>query len=132
VSVVSVFCFFTADSREEAVRRAGRIIGDRCGNEFYDSYEVQKEPVRKVSELSSACLTEKYTRCQDLLQQYREAAGSCRKAGDSVGEARAMRRASDLLYENVCPDMPWYNFEDMCYVLPSGAGWWAVMVDFHY
>jgi ribosomal protein S17E len=131
--VVSVFCFVIADNREEAVQRAGRKIGERCGNEFYNGYEVQKELVRKVSDLSSAYLTEEYARSRDLLQRYREAAEARRKAGDRLGKARAMRRAGDLFYENLCPDMPWFNIEGMDFSVPSEPWQWgAVMVDFHY
>jgi hypothetical protein len=63
-----------ADSREEAVRRVECEVENNCGHEFYDDYEVQKELVRKVSDLSSAYLVEQYSRSQDILQRYREAA----------------------------------------------------------
>jgi hypothetical protein len=43
-----------------------------------------------------------------------------------------MRRASDLLWENMCPDMPWFNLGDYSYYLPEDSGgWWAVMVEFY-
>jgi hypothetical protein len=44
-----------------------------------------------------------------------------------------MRRASDLLYGNMCEDMPWFNIDTADFFLPPDKqGWRAVMVDFYY
>jgi hypothetical protein len=133
MGTVNVYCFIEAKSREGAVRLVNFRLGDRLGREFYDGFEVQESEIRLLSDIAADYLTEAYTRSQNSLQQLREEAEKARKAGDRGGEAIALRYASDLLFENMCPAMPWHNIGGGDFSLPSDRrGWWAVMVSFYY
>jgi hypothetical protein len=103
--------------------------------EFYDGFEIQEGPgdIQPLPDSYDGYFTPLYAASQSLLQQFREEAEKARKLGDRVGEAGALRRVSDLLYENMCPAMPWFNIESGDFFLPSDKqGWWAVMVEFYY
>jgi hypothetical protein len=102
--------------------------------EFYDGFEVHNGAgdIQPLSNIPDDYLTAMYTASQDLLRQFREGAEEARKTGNRVSEARAMRHASCILYENMCVEMPWFNMEAGDFSLPLDTqGWWAVMVDFY-
>jgi hypothetical protein len=130
-----VYCFIRAQSREIAANVVNVWFERRLDKEFYDGFEVQEGlgDIQPLSNLPDNYFTEIYVASQSLLQQFREEAEEARRLGDRIGEAIALRRVSDLLFENMCPAMPWYNLECMGFSLPSGRkGWQAVMTDFYY
>jgi hypothetical protein len=135
METVSVYCFICAKSREIAVNVVNGWLENRRDKEFYAYFTVQEGTgdTQLLSDLPDDYFTEIYTASQSLLRQFRENAEEMRKTGNRRGEARALRCASELLLENICPAMPWYNLESMDFFLPSDRqGWWAVMVDFYY
>jgi hypothetical protein len=136
MATVSVYCFVAAGDKEEAARIVGVEIEERCEREFYEDWEVLEDGVRPLSALSDDYLTEEYSHSQDMIQRFREEGEQARKKGNRLAEACAARRLSDLLCENMCPDMPWFNFEGYDFSLPSGppgiGQWFAVMVEFYY
>jgi hypothetical protein len=134
MSVVSVYCFVETEDKKELINRAKSFLENWLGNEFYDGFRVQEDGVLPyLSDLPSDYLEKECSRSQNLIQHLREKAAEMREAEDRLGEARAMRRASDLLYENLCPDMPWFNIESADFSIPSDPlRWGAVMVDFYY
>jgi hypothetical protein len=130
--VVSVYCFAETEDKKELIHRVNFFLEGRLGNEFYDGYTVREDNVRPLSDLFSDYLTKGYSRCRNLTRRLRKEALEMREAGNRLAEARAMRRASDLLYENLCPDMPWFNIECVDFSVPSEPSQWgAVMADFH-
>jgi hypothetical protein len=132
MGTVSVYCFIGAQNREDAEHAVNVLLEDTLGREFYDGFDIEENGTRPLSDISADYLTEVYTRSQDLIQQFRGEAEAAREADDRWGEAVALRRASDLLFENMCPAMPWYNIESYDFSLPPvKQGWWAVMVNFY-
>ena len=75
----------------------------------------------------------------DWLDRQREEAEKCRATGDREGEGWAMQRAANILLEQFCSSMPWFNKETGDWALPDRDGrlcdkqdnWWAVRVRFH-
>jgi hypothetical protein len=132
MALASVYCFVTGDSREAAISRTGMLLSS-CNGEFYDGYQVRETDVQLLADLSSGYLAERRTRHRILLRKYRKRIKEAWKTGNCYSEAYAMRRASDLLYENMCVDMPWFNLEQADFFVPSSkvVKWWAVMVDFY-
>jgi hypothetical protein len=135
MGTVSVYCLIGAQDREDAVHEVNGRLSNHLRREFYDGFEIQQGPgdTQPLDDIPDDCFTKLYAASQSLLQQFREEAEKARRAGDRGGEAVALRRASDLLFENMCAAMPWYNLSSLDFSLPSDKrGWWAVMVDFYY
>jgi hypothetical protein len=135
MGTVSVYCFVKAQNQNEARYIVNVRLGDYMRREFYDGFEVQNDTgdIQPLSNIPDDYFTAVYTASQDLLQQLREEAEEARKTGNRVGEARAMRHASGILYEDMCVEMPWFNMEAGDFSLPlDKQGWWAVMTDFYY
>jgi hypothetical protein len=134
MGTVSAYCFICAQDKEDAKYAVNSFLEDRMGKEFYDGFTIQDGPgdIQLLSNFYDNYFTPLYATSQSLLQQFREEAEKARELEDRVGEAGALRRASDLLYESKCPAMPWFNIEGGDFFLPSDKqGWWAVMVEFY-
>jgi hypothetical protein len=126
-----------ADDKKDAAYAVESRLADWMGREFYyDGYLVRDDNVTLLTELAKTDRLLGYTRTQSKIQLLREEAVREQRLQNALGEARALRRASDLLFENMCIDMPWYNIDYGDFTVPSeppkSGKWWAVMVDFYY
>jgi hypothetical protein len=135
MGTVGLYCFIGVQDKEDAKHAVNSFLEELLGQAFYDGFEIQDGPgdIQPLSDFYDGYFTPLYAASQSLLQQFREEAEKARKSGDRAGEAGALRRVSDLLYENMCPAMPWFNIEGGDFSMPSDKqGWWAVMVEFYY
>jgi hypothetical protein len=132
MGTASVYCFIRADDEKDAARRAANEISGYDWPFWHDYTVLKSTIVRFISLSKDRWHTGRETR--ELRERLlREHAEEKRKSGDRRGEALTLRRISDLLFENMCPIMPWYNLEEMSFSLPDKDNrWWAVMVDFYY
>jgi hypothetical protein len=133
MAYVSVLCFTKAESEEAAIRNVEVFCEEHSGKEFYDDWAAGKcaLPLERVAD---GYLNHALILSGNVLQSCREEAEAARKDGNKQAEAYAMRRASDILFENLCSDMPYFNIDEYGYSLPdkdNRAGWWSVGVDFH-
>jgi hypothetical protein len=100
--------------------------------EFYDYYQVKEKGVKPLTPGFREELDALRMESVDRLQEHRDNAEKRRRAGSPSTEAAELRQVSDLLWENMTPDMPFFNTEDCSYHLPRELDdWWAVLVTFH-
>jgi hypothetical protein len=137
---ISVYVFTVARDEDDAARRVENRLEDFCGREFFDGFEVRKDSVVSVWSLVPEYVTARLKALDVLLRRRRKEAAGLAESGDKFQEGHALNRVGDILCEQMCEDMPWFNMEDWNWEIPGpvdisknpGEDWYAVMTDFRY
>jgi hypothetical protein len=130
---VFCYCFTEAADKDAAIANVETFCTDCGEREFFDAIQPDEEQTKPLEDVPEDELAKLYDESRKVIRSNRKAARAAAKAGDTITEAYASRKLSDLLWANMCPDMPYFNIDDYSYDLPDDKkGWWAVMVNFHY
>jgi hypothetical protein len=138
MSHVEKYCFIRGEGIEDAVRRAQNALDEMrsCGK-FHD-YEIVNDGtgnvVKPVKDIPLSTWKDLRSKQEDLLEDLRDKIAKRTLDTNIFVEARLYRMASDLIYEDICAGMPYYDLEDGCYYVPTNRAEprWAVLVRFYF
>jgi hypothetical protein len=133
------YVFTLADNAEDAKWKVERWMEENEGNEFYDfaDFEDPSTPLL-IGDVPVHELKEAWERVEKQLPIIEGDIARYKASGDRLMEGYSHIRYGNILNENLCSDMPYFNMEDWDWSVPNktigreGSLWYAVEVVFHY
>jgi hypothetical protein len=137
---LSVYVFTLAEDFEDAEGRVHRWVDECDGKEFFDYAEIECPGASVLlEEIPVHELRDVWGGTAQRLSMVEAEIARCKASGDRKKEGLLHFRYGDILMENPCSDMPFFNMEDWDWSVPNkvpgasaGKKWYAVKVDFHY
>jgi hypothetical protein len=140
MSHLSVYIITLADDAEDAKSKAINWMEDYYANrEFFDYGVLEKpETVHLVKDITLELEKLKVDAFQPL-PDIEKQIERCKAEKNRISEGYYHIRYGNILSEECCSDMPFFNISEWDWSIPTevpedadGRDWYAVMVDLHY
>ena len=138
---IGVYIFTAAENADDAWYQVESWLEDNLGREFYSKFDVEQDNIQAVLDMEATYFDSQRSHVEGTLRSQRKDAETANVKGDRNREGTALKVISNILLENMCPSMPWFNSETYDWQVPNNDDekhltgndcWYAVMVKFYY
>ena len=132
---VFVYLLTLSESAEDAKSDVRIWLDEHSGLEFFDYGDIyEPEKVVHASDIRKE-LEHAKAETENILADIQNHIGKSKKSGDRKMEGYYYKCYGNVLMENCCQDMPFFNITDWSWGIPTeaeGSDWYAVSVNLHY
>jgi hypothetical protein len=136
---LSVYIFAKAKTVIGAKERVRGWLIKHVGREFFRLAHIEEAGAKLLEDVPVHELNDAWQSTQQQLPVVEADIARCKVSGDRDTEGYSHIRYGNILRENFCFDMPYFNVENGDWSVPNkvsaqdtGVNWYAVMVNFNY